>query len=323
MRNKISILAMATAIAALAPLPAAAAADPAYRLLAPIKVEGQGRVQALRVDTASRRLFAARSGSIEVIDIDSGKRTGSVEVKGEVVAIALAPEINRGFAVAAGDSTVTTFDLATLKAVNAEKISGEASSLTYDPATKQVFVSGKDGTLTAVAGSTGKVAGTVALGGALRQAVVDTRGGLFVADATNNTLHVVETKAMKSLGQIPSWPAEKPTGLVLDNKERRIYVAAENNRMVIIDPDVGQMIGQVETKGRGSAGIAIQYLPSRLAWLVMPTADGNVSVIKNAKLTATLDSTVAAQVKTDAVDFDAKSGRAFLGGESEVLVLGK
>ncbi|MFB9266587.1 YncE family protein [Bradyrhizobium erythrophlei] len=311
------------AMALVGTIAASSAADTAYRPLAPIKLEGQGVVQALRLDPISRRLFAGGSRAIEVIDIDAGKRVGTVELGGRASAIALGTDIGRGFASVPGENAVVTFDLASLKVLSTEKLSGEPGGMTYDPGTKQVFVSGKDGKLTAIVGTTGKVAGTVAVGGVLKQAAVDTRGGLFVADSAKNAIHVISTKDLKVLGQIPSWPAEKPTGLALDNKERRLYVAAENNRMVIVDPDAGQMIGQVETNGRGSAGIAIQYMPARLAWLVMPTSDGNVSVIKNAKLTATLESTVAANVRSDAVDIDPRSGRTFLGGEAEVLVLSR
>ena len=318
-------LAMAAcAFAAVSHAAPATAADAGFSLQKGIKLDSRGAVDVFRVDPASRRLFVARAGGIDVIDIDAGKKVGQLDLKGTVSAIALSSDLGRGYASQAGENAVTIFDPASLKVINTEKLSGEPGSMVVDPDTKQVFVSGaKDGQLTAINGVTGKTAGTVALGGQRKQADVDTRGGLFVADAANNAIHVVDTKALKSLGQIPTWPAEKPTGLVLDNAERRIYVAAENNRMVIIDPDAGQMIGQVETKAKGSTGITIQYAPARLAWLVMPAADGNVSIIKNAKLTATLDSTVAANVKSTSVDFDPKEKRFYLGGDSEVLVLGK
>ncbi|OYU90542.1 MAG: hypothetical protein CFE29_06720 [Bradyrhizobiaceae bacterium PARB1] len=314
----------ALAMASLSYVTPASSADASHNLLKGIKLDSRGPVDVFRIDPASRRLFVARSGGIEVIDIDAGKKVGQLDLKGTVSAITLSADLGRGYASQAGENAVTTFDPASLKIISTEKLSGEPGSMVFDPDTKQVYVSGmKDGQLTAINGVTGKTAGMVALGGNLKQAVVDTRGGLFVADAANNVIHVVDTKAMKSLGKIPTWPAEKPAGLVLDNAERRIYVAAENNRMVIIDPDAGQMIGQVETKAKGSTGITIQYAPARLAWLVMPAADGNVSIIKNAKLTATLDATIAANVKSTSVDFDPKDKRFYLGGDSELLVIGK
>lgn len=318
---RISLLA-ATALLSVA-LPASAA-DTGYRVLSTIKTDGQGAVAGFRVDPASRRLYVARDGAVEVIDIDAGKKVGQIALKGTPSGLALAPDLNRGFVSNAADNSVTIFDLASLQTVGTAKAAGGPRDMEYDPLTKKLFVSGAEGgQLTVVSAATGKAAGSVALGGSLRQAVADNRGNLFVADAARNVLHVVSTGDLKEQGTIPVWPGEKPTGLALDDKERRIYVAAGNDRMIIVDPDPGQMIGQVETKGKGEAGVAMQFAPARLTRMFIPTADGTVSVIQNAKLTATLEATVAAGAKGTAVAFDPKSGKAFVAGADSILVIGK
>jgi DNA-binding beta-propeller fold protein YncE len=321
-----SLLAIAAATLALTS-PAAAAdlkAD-SYKVMTTIKSDAQGPVLALRADTAARRLYVARQGVLEAIDMDSGSRAAKLAVPGAVSAIALAPDLNRGFAASASDNSVLVFDLKTLQLLKTVKSGGtEPAGIEYDPRTKRVFVSHrKGGTLGVLAADSGEVVGSVALGGKLRGVAADTRYGIYVADEERNGLHVVDARELKVKGLISTWPATKPTSLTVDDKERRIYTATASGRMVVIDPDIGQMVGYVPI-GAGEGGIAAQFLPNRFVRLFVPTADGQLTVVANAKLTATVESTVKPEATPGtAVAVDGKSGKAFLANANEILVLSK
>ncbi|HRP74686.1 MAG TPA: YncE family protein [Rhodocyclaceae bacterium] len=288
-------------------------------------LQGAGPAQALAVDTQARRLYAGRQGGVDVFDIDSGSKTGSVAVDGNVGGLALAPDLRRGYATSTDRSSVVIFDLDALTIVSTVPSGGkQPRELEYDPRAGVVYVSNAgDGRLAVIDAKSGEPKGSLALGGRLRQASADGRGNLFVADEARDVLHVVDTASLTSLGEISVWPGKAPTALVNDVKERRIYVATGNSKMVVVDPDPGQMLSVVDTGGTGAAGIAIQYAPARLVRLFMPNADGTMDVVQNAKLTATLESSVPKAAGGTAAAFDEKTGHAFIAGPNGIQVIGK
>lgn len=318
-----SILALAAAAVTIA-VPVSAAEPVAYKVVSNIKTDGQGNVNGLRVDQTARRLYVARDSGIDVIDIDSDKKVGQVAMRGSATVVAVAPDLRRGFAGSTGDNSITIFDLNTLQVIKTVKSTGaELAAIEYEPRSKRVFVSSRNGKLTVLSAESGDVAGTVALGGKLRGIGSDTRGSVFVADAERNALHVVNTKDLTVRGSILTWPATQPTALTVDDKERRVYVSTASGRMIVIDPDIGQMVGYVPT-GNGDAGIAAQYAPNRFVRLFVPSADGVLTVVQNAKLTASVESKLPSLgTRSTAVAVDGKSGRAYLASAAEVLVLNK
>ncbi|HEY1399714.1 hypothetical protein [Roseateles sp.] len=305
--------------------PATAGGKTAYKVATTIKTDGQGDILAIRADTDGRRLYVARKGAVEVIDLDAGNKIGQVTVGGQVSAIALSPETGRGYATSTGENTVTMFDLKSLQALKTVKSTGEApGAIEFEPKSKRLFVSHqKGGKLVAMSPDTLAVAGSATLGDRLRGITADSRGNLFVADEAQDALHVLDTTTLKSRGLISVWPASKPTALVNDDRERRIYTATASGRMVVIDPDIGQMVGYVPI-GKGDGGIAAQFAPNRFVRLFVPTADGQLTVVQNAKLTATVESTLpSAGVKGSGVAIDGKSGKAYVANSGDILVLAK
>lgn len=308
--------------AAFAPAPVAAQD---YKVLSTLPGEGAGRAQALKVDAKARRLYAGRQGGVDVYDIDSGQKLGALAMDGNVGGLALAPELRRGYATGVDTGTVLVFDLDSLAAVSTVPSGGsEPRELEYDAKAGALYVSNaKSGQLVALDARNGSSKGSVTLGGRLRQASADGRGNLFVADEARDVLHVVDTASLKALGTISVWPGKAPTALVNDVKERRIYVATGNSKMIVVDPDPGQMLSVVNTEGAGTAGIAIQYAPARLVRLYMPNSDGTLDVVQNAKLTPSLEASVPRVAGGTAVAFDEKTGRAFVAGADGIQVVGK
>ena len=296
-----------------------------YQVLATYQGEGGSTPQSLEVDAKARRLYAGRRGAVDVYDIDSGQKVGAIETKGTVGGLALAPDLRRGYATSVEDGTVLLFDLDTAAVVATVPSGGaEPRELEYDATNATLYVSNaKDGRLAALDGRNGTGKGVLDLGGRLRQASADGRGNLFVADEARDVLHVVDTASLKTLGAISVWPGKAPTGVANDVKERRIYVSTGNGKMIVVDPDPGQMLGVVETGGKGGAGIAIQYAPARLVRLYMPSADGTLDVVANAKLTPSLEASLPGTGSGTAVAFDEKTGRAFIAGPNGIQVVGK
>ena len=112
-----------------------------YKIVSHFAIGGEGGYDYLRVDPSARRLFVSHGTKVEVLDVDSGKILGEITPTPGVHGIAFAPEFNHGFITNGGDSTVTLFDLKTLKPIETIKITGKRpDALDYDSDTKQVFV---------------------------------------------------------------------------------------------------------------------------------------------------------------------------------------
>src|ERR1043165_9888377 len=88
-----------------------------YHLIKKIPIPGQGGFDYLFIDESARRLYVSHGTQVEVLDVDSGNLVGKVPNTLGVHGIAIAPELGRGFVSDGQASTVTIFDLKTLKTI--------------------------------------------------------------------------------------------------------------------------------------------------------------------------------------------------------------
>src|SRR6195256_4461009 len=102
-------------------LPLLAAPRPSsgvYEVTIKIEIPGQGGWDYLIVDEGARRLYVSHGTQVEVLDVDSGAIVGKIPNTLGVHGIAIAPEQGRGFVSNGQSSTVTVFDLKTLKPIS-------------------------------------------------------------------------------------------------------------------------------------------------------------------------------------------------------------
>jgi len=305
-------------------LPLLAAAQN-YRVINTLS--SNGTVTVLEADSEHRRLYAGRQNGLDIYDLDSGQIIATVELQGHVAGIALAPQRGHAYVSLPDSGQVVTVDLNTLTVARTLRVAGkQPGELVYDAVHARVYVShAGDGVLQALDANTGRSAGTLALGGKLRGLSLDGRGKLFVADEARDVLHVVDITSTKlrSLGEIPVWPGRAPTAIANDTRERRLYVATGNSKMIVVDPDPGQMLSVINTQGAGAAGIAIEYAPARLVRLYLPNRDGNLDVVQNAKLTPSLQTTLAQPGINTAIAFDGNTKQAYVASANGIRVIGQ
>ncbi len=117
------------------------AEDPStrYEKVRKITIGGEGGWDFLEVDAANRKLYVARSTRVIVVDLDSEKVVGEIADTPGVHGVAFVPDLNRGFTSNGGDSTVTVFDLKTLKTLGKVKANGRPDIITYEPVSRRVL----------------------------------------------------------------------------------------------------------------------------------------------------------------------------------------
>ena len=217
-----------------------------YHLLKKIKLGGTGGWDYLEVDPATHHLFISRSTHVIVVDPSDGKVVGDIPDTQGVHGIALANEFNKGFTTNGRSSTSTIFDLASLKPTGDAKTDKDPDAVIYDPFSKRVFVFNGDANSSSVIdASSGKVAGTVALGGGPEFAASDAKGNIFVNLEDKSSLVKFDAKTLKVENSWPLAPCESPSGLAIDAEHEILVVGCHNKLMAFVDGNTGKVIGTV------------------------------------------------------------------------------
>jgi DNA-binding beta-propeller fold protein YncE len=205
----------------------------------------------ITVDSASRRVYLSHGTEIIVIDADSGAIKGAFTGLKQDHGVALAPEFNRGFITDGGDGKVVIFDLKTLKKIGEANADKDADSIVYDPASKRVFaMNGDPHSSTVIDAKTGKVVGTIDLGGGPEFAVADGKGTVYVNIEDKDELVAIDSKSLKIKSRWPLTPAGAPTALAIDLEHRRLFSAGRKPQMlVVLNADSGKVIQSFPISG--------------------------------------------------------------------------
>ena len=243
-----------------------------------IAVGGGGGWDYLTVDPDARRLYISRGNRVVVLDLDKETVVGELGDTPGVHGIAIVPELGKGFTSNGGDSSVTAFDLKTLKATGKIKASGVPDAILYDPASKRVITfnhSTNDGT--SIDPATEKVVGTISFGGEPEAAVADGKGHFFVNIRSSSEIAEFDALTLRILNRWPLAPGQRPNGLAIDTKNRRLFSGCNgNSKMVVMDADTGTVIAAVDI-GRGSDGCGFD--PAKALAYSSNGGDGTVTVI--------------------------------------------
>ena len=218
-------------------------AQTGYRITKKIPIPGQGSWDYLNVDVDARRLYVSHGTQVEVLDVDSGVLVAKIENTLGVHGIAIAPELGRGFVSNGQSSTVTIFDLKTLKTISEVPAGKKPDAIIYDPATSRIFAfNGGSNSTTAIQGADGKVAGTIDLGGSPEFAVADGAGDVFDNLEGESLVLKINARSLKIEQRWPTAPCASPSSMAMDRPNRRLFVGCRSKVMAVLNADTGQVI---------------------------------------------------------------------------------
>jgi hypothetical protein len=292
------------------PSGAGAKSAPGYHLLKKFVLGGDGGWDLLAFDSAANRLYISRGTHVMVVDPDSGAIVGDIPNTPRVHGIAIAPEFGKGFTTNGGDSTVTIFDLKTLKPSGQVKVGQNPDAIVYDPASKRIFTfNGNSKDATAIDAKTGAVAGTIALGGKPELGVADERGRVYVNLEDKSQVVALDSRGLKVEATWPLTPGEEPTGIAMDRKHRRLFVACSNKLMAVLNADNGKLITTLPI-GSGVDGAAFD---SERQLAFSSNGEGTLTVVhEDAPDKFSVVENAATQRGARTIDLDQKTHRVFL-----------
>jgi DNA-binding beta-propeller fold protein YncE len=294
-----------------------------YKAVGEYKLPGAS-AKGLAVDSDGRRLFVADGDGIAVLNADTGAVVGTISGLKGAQDVLLVPELKgdeaapptKGFASDEAGHVIA-FSLADMKAVATIKldVSGPAS-LCYDTEAKTVEAVSTSGALTTIDASTNKIinAGKIVTG--TGQIVCGNMGHVYVADPAANVVHVLNHETIKNDGDYPMKTGNKPTGLALDTKGRRLFVTCADGTIEIIDTDAGFTF--IELKGgTGVAHETFAWLPQgKGQWKAaafVAQEDGTLSGIRmNAYINYSLGGQYKLSPGLGSVAYDDKTHHLFI-----------
>ena len=235
-----------------------------YKITGEYKLSG-GAAHAIAVDSASRKVFVAGDEGVSVLNADTGAEMGSIPLKG-AQDVLLVPVMNgeepaastTGFAT--GQGRAVRFSVADMKVAAEARLPQGPASLCYDEDSKTVEAVDSGGTLSTLDAESGKLLRSAHLTTGSGQIACGILGHVYVADPANNVVHVLNHETGHVDGDYPIMTGQKPSGVTLDPKGRRLFVACEDGTIEVIDTDSGFTFIQLHS-GSGPARGTFVWTP--------------------------------------------------------------
>jgi DNA-binding beta-propeller fold protein YncE len=296
-----------------------------YSVIKKILIAGQGSWDYLTVDEGARRLYVSHGTQVEVLDLDSGSIVGNIPNTRGVHGVAIAADVGRGFVSDGQASTVTIFDLKTLKPLGEVPTGKKPDAIIYDPVTSRVFAfNGGSNSATVIQAADGKVAGTIDLGGGPEFAAADGTGYVFDNLEDESLVLKINSRDLKVEQRWPAAPCQSPSSMAMDRPNRRLFIGCRSHVMAVMNADTGQVI---TTLPIGDHVDATAFDPeTRL--IFNSNGEGTITVIhQDSPDKYSLIETVKTLPRAKTMALDPKTHRLFLStaesGQFEVLVVGK
>jgi YVTN family beta-propeller protein len=198
----------------------------------------------LSCDASTGRLFVSRGTMVQVVSLKNDQLIGTIPNTDGVHGIALAQDLGKGFISDGRDSSVTVFNLKTLKVIAKIPVTGrDPDAILYDPFTHRVFTcNGDAGSSTVIDAKTDKVIGTIKLSGSPEFSVTDGHGRIYINIEDNSQIDEINPETMKIENVWPLAPGEHPSGLAIDVRNHILFSVCHNKLMVVVDAKDGKVI---------------------------------------------------------------------------------
>jgi YVTN family beta-propeller protein len=243
-------------IAAIVAVPLRAADGP-YHFLKEIPVGGDGGWDCLSVDEAGHRLYVSHATRVVVIDLEKDVVAGEITNTPGVHALAVAPDLQRGFTSNGREDKASIVDLKTLDTLSKVETGQNPDVALYEPGQHEVYMfNGRGQSATVIDAKTGKVVATVSLGGKPEFAAADPKARRVYNNLEDkNEVVAIDTKTHQVVNRWPIAPGEEPSGMAIDAAHHRLFLGCGNKLMVMMDNESGKVVGSVPI-GEGVDGSA-------------------------------------------------------------------
>jgi DNA-binding beta-propeller fold protein YncE len=227
------------------------------RLVETIPLPGvKGRLDHMDVDVKGKRLFVAglENGSLEVVDLQTGKRTQSIPGFKKPQGIFYVAELKKVFVASGDDGMLRVFQSDRLDLLDSIPLEPGPNRLAYDPHDKRIYVgyggkdAGKDyGEVGIIDASTDKRIGDMKVAAHPAEILTNESGKmLFVAIPVLSEIQVIDAREQEVAA---TWkPKGKGVGdMALDENTNRLFVGARTPLLIVVDSASGAEVASLPT----------------------------------------------------------------------------
>ncbi len=216
----------------------------------------QGRIDHLAVDLADGRLFVAAlgNGTLEVVDLKSGKRVDQVEGLQEPQGVAYVPGTHRLIVSEGGRGFADIYDARALKLVNRVALGSDPDNVRYDPATDRAYVGyggGAGSALGVIDLKTDTQVADIKLGSHPESFQLEKNGErIFVNVPDSGEVAVVDRNKGSVVATWPIRGASENFPMALDEADHRLFVGAWSPpRLLVLDTETGKTVANLGSVG--------------------------------------------------------------------------
>src|ERR1700675_4759537 len=193
----------------------------------------KGRIDHMDVDVKGKRLFVVglENGSLEVVDLQTGKWVKSIPGFKKTQGIAYVPSLNKVFVASGDDGMLRVFRGDTLELLDSIKLELGPNRVTYDPRTKILYVgyggkdAGKDyGMVGIIDAKTDKSLGDIKVEAHPAELLLDKSGKtLYVFVSSTSKVQVVDAKKRQV---VSTWSvsSQRNGDGAFDEKTHRLFI---------------------------------------------------------------------------------------------------
>jgi hypothetical protein len=213
----------------------------------------EGRIDHFGVDLEGKRLFMSALGNntVEVFDLEAGKRIHTLTGLHEPQGVSYVPESNRIFVANGDDGTVVIFDAKLFSYIREVDFSKDADNLRYDPDTRRMYVGYGEGGLGIIDVTKGARLGDIKLAGhpeSFQLAKLTPR--IFVNVPTVGQIAVIDRDKRAVLARWPLSGYHANFPMALDEADHRLFVTCRRPpAMLALDTESGQVVATVPCVG--------------------------------------------------------------------------
>jgi DNA-binding beta-propeller fold protein YncE len=212
----------------------------------------KGRIDHMSLDVKNQRLFMAALGNntVEVINIEQGKRMHSIPGLGEPQGVLYLPDVNRLYVANGDDGTLCLFDGSSYEAIKTTKLGEDADNVRFDAEKKHVYV-GYGGGALAVMNEDGTKVAVISLDAHPESFQLEKNGPrLFVNLPKSHEVAVVDRTTASVIAKWGTDGASSNYPMALDEKDRRLFIACRiPARLVVLDTNTGTVIDKLNVIG--------------------------------------------------------------------------
>ena len=231
------------------------------RVVQTIRMPGvKGRIDHMDVDVDGKRLFVAavENGSMEVVDLGTGKWIRSIPGFKTPTEMCYVRELNKIFVASRDDGMVRVFRGDSLDLIDSVKLELGANRIVYEPASKYLYVGygarlagfeyGRVGIIDA---RSNKLLGDLVVEAHPSQILLDSAAHRIVVSVWE--LGRIDVFDAKERQLVLTWTTGGQSGdMALDQTHHRLFVATRNSpqMMIVYDSDSGQEVARLPAEGR-------------------------------------------------------------------------